>query len=344
MSFNPFKDFEKNLATVVDAGGRLPDGYEALKARLADYTRIATPVRDRLVAAILDGTGDDIAALRATAGGERAARDLDQDVDNAVRARLRELAATVAAENYELLAKSFTATAEKMVAAFAKVDPDLSADEVVRLSPADVKTWNLGRDLSDQLTAQVDGLVAAAVLANIPDPREGRTAASLSDFEMDKVEIGLVLATAGQHRRQAWRAWLGGLDPVHDSYTKSDVRRRQWSAVFKAGIPIQAVELDQYQAYKLPPQAVSRVVDGKTIHVDPCDYPDETIPVPEVAKVALPNGMTPRRPRGFDAEVWDALSDAERAAITQPSRVQYPEGSAPALNALQLQQAAQRWR
>lgn len=344
---NLFKDFETKLATVVDAGGSYPDGYAELVDRLSAYRKIGSPAKDKLFAAILDGTDEDVAALRAAAGGELRANELATEIRNAGQRRLRELADGIAAANYAAVAKRFDATAEKLVSAFEIVDPDTDPAELLGGDSRVGKAWNSAAEHAAELDRLTVALRCAAQLAGMaPDPRMSLPAASLHDWHDDMVDIGLTLDTSGAHRRKVWVAWTG-IDPVHDNYNIADLgggRCGRWPAVWRLGVPIRAVKLEEYAAYKLPPAIVSKIVDGRTVQTDPCDFPGDKIPAPEFAKHELPSGVQRRRPRHLSQEEWDSLSEAEQDALLRPAKVQYPEGAKPALNPAQLHMAAQRQR
>ncbi|MGV9797409.1 hypothetical protein ACWDTP_05050 [Mycobacterium sp. NPDC003449] len=344
---NLFKDFEGKLATVVEAGGAYPDGYAALVDRLADYRRIGTPAKDRLLAALLDGTDENIAELRAAAGGEIRAAELATEVRNAGQRRLRELADGIAAENYAAVAKRFDATADKLVSAFQIVDPDTDPAALLGGDAKVGKAWHAAADHAAELDRLTVALRCAAQLAGIPDPRKGLTAAATHEWHDDTIDIGLTLDTEGAHRRKVWVAWTG-IDPIHDNYVKGSLgggRCGRWPAVWRLGVPIRAVDLEQYEAYPLPKAIHSKIVDGRTVQLDPHDYPNDEIPAPEPAKFELPPGVQQRRPRQFTQEEWDSLGEAEQHALLRPRQgVQYPDGTGPALSPAQLQMAAQRRR
>lgn len=191
---------DAHLDAVHATGIDPPDDWSALAARHAAYLDIGTPIVQRLADAVVDGADEDLAMLHALALSEIAATPMDHAaVDNIVRAavlaKLREIYAPHAQENYDRVAAEFDAFAKKFTAAAGLVDPETDPAQMVNAGPKQRAAWTDAERYALMLTIAMARLKAAAALAGTRDAERG------------EVLIPLVADVSGCHRRRVWEAW-----------------------------------------------------------------------------------------------------------------------------------------
>jgi hypothetical protein len=260
-----------------------PPEWVALRNRFDEFTRAERPALDKLTDAILDGTADDLTALRADALGE-SNPDLTgviTHVRNRVAVRLADLYDRVAAANYRIAAKSFDSLAGQFTKRANLTDPELPPGEVVRL-PADRRdAWVEAEGMARQLDTALDTLTAAAVLAGMD-----------LDDDMELLRLPLVVRTAGCHRRRLFGAW------------ESTGRTGKWGPLARLTKLAAADKPEQVSAYDRPPPIGVRferdpALGGghRMIRHDPCD--DEKPRLLDRVRTALVGAPAPT-----DADDW----------------------------------------
>lgn len=288
---NPPTDVNTNLrhgAAVTwaeESGIPSPETYTALRQRLDSYRATiqdhGTMTR-RLIAAVLEGTDADIAALRAQAAGENAGSasqgtlvasgtapfEVDQAVSTAGAQRLREIYDEFAPTGYGLIGKRFDDAAKRFTAAVKIVDPRARAEEVIERDAKVHQKWREGQALAAELD-ELSGLVMnAGMLCGLVQPAKGQPSASPAWRDgWKQLRLGLCCDADGLHRRRVWQA-------------AGDWDAPDWAALVEVGATLRVVALDQYQPYAPPQQMMERRrTDGTVELVDPHD--GELPPRPE---------------------------------------------------------------
>jgi hypothetical protein len=159
---------------------------------------------NRLTVAVIDGNGSDIPALFVAAHSEQFPQHSDtvcQHVHAHAAARLHELYAPHAQQNYRLLADQFNAAAKQFTDAAKACDVSAGADVIIKADTKAMAAWKAAEKYAATLDALVEPLAAAAALARRIDQPEaiGGDSATL--------HIPLTVDTAGQHPRKLWHAW-----------------------------------------------------------------------------------------------------------------------------------------
>ncbi|OMB88863.1 hypothetical protein A5741_01440 [Mycolicibacterium conceptionense] len=246
-----------------------PAEYVALRERINTYTAIDRPLTDRLVAAVLSGEGaDNYAELRSLAIAESVTSDLDEKVNTAAWAKLREIYDEVAADSYKAIAARWDALSAEFAAAVKIVSPTATADEVIELPAASQKAWKRGRELSAQLDELSVLLQTAAMLTGIQNTETNQRAAAPELWRQAQTSmlIGLSCDPGELHRRRVWEAFDQG-----------------WAALIELGVELRAADLDTYEPYRKPKQMLQRKqlrADGLYEHV-PVDPEDpDYVPMP----------------------------------------------------------------
>jgi hypothetical protein len=149
-----------------------PAEWDSLVRRLRDFrAQGSTPMRDKLIDAILRGGADEarIAELRALAESEAAPINptLMQIVQGAVQAELFAIYEPIALDAYTAVAEAFDERAAKFAAAAAKVDVELDSEAVVGLPAAARTGWIDAVGHAGALDELLVLLVAAAELAGV---------------------------------------------------------------------------------------------------------------------------------------------------------------------------------
>lgn len=254
------------------AGFEPPAEHQALTERLAAYKSLTTPVTDKLIEAIVSGTGD-IESLRAAARAEHAESRLDDAVETAIANRLAEIVREGAQDAYKAVQRAFNDAADKFAKAVAVIDPETAAEDVIALG--DLKKQQAWRDAAD-LAAELDRLLlplaAAATNAGAHHPAENDSTGSRTPHTYAMV-IGLTVDSTGvDNIRDIWDPWFD-----------AEGRAHTWGALLKAGARIRAVDLADYAPARIPQRKLQRKVlrEDQTyefIEVDP-ESPDY-VPVP----------------------------------------------------------------
>src|SRR5262249_6085567 len=163
------------------------------------------PLRDRLVAAIVDGSDADIPALRAAAHAEESAVPgrVTSKVRAAVLVRMVEIYDEVALGNYGRVAEVFNDWASKFATTAAAVDVETDDADMVDKSDRDRKSWLDSQRFATQLTRLMSALHAAAQLTGkVPEAVKKRDGGG-----RDAVLIPLCANISDKHRRVVWEAW-----------------------------------------------------------------------------------------------------------------------------------------
>ena len=125
------RDHIATVEALRDIGIQPSDEWLQLRDRHAAYLALAVPLRDRLTAAIIDGTGD-IECLRALTAAEQFAQTgmaANAHIEHAVLHRLRELYDGPAA--YKAVAEMFEAAAKRFADSAAACDVDAAGESLV---------------------------------------------------------------------------------------------------------------------------------------------------------------------------------------------------------------------
>ena len=280
-----------------------PPEWDQLVGRLHAFRAptASSPLRDRLIDAILHGGADEaaqIAELRALAEAEAQPPNqvLMTVVTGAVGVALFDLYDPVADNVYACVAKAFNDTAAKFTAAAAKVDVELGSEEVVG-QPGPARTaWINAVALAGALDGHLVALAAAAELAGQP-------------VDSDELLIPLVIANLeGLHRRRLWEAFLSAHPPASG---KPWVSRRElarepsaprcgrWAALIAVGAQLAAADLSlgELAPYGRPgpldrrERRVAGQVGNTVWHFDPCD--------PDYVEQLAAAGFSPREGVGY---------------------------------------------
>ena len=190
-----------------------PPQWTALRDRWDSMVDFGdTTLLQRLITAIIDGTNEDVATLKALAAVEAGASGQRADVIIAVRAevhpRLVQLYSDVAAANYHAVAKqSDSAAADFNTSAgqCGEVGPEADTDAVVRQRDPVRTAWLDCAKHAAGLDRLVPVLCAAAELNGVATGDE-------------ILLLPLVCDPRGCHRRRVWEAW------------RADGRCSKWSA------------------------------------------------------------------------------------------------------------------
>ncbi|MGZ4562998.1 MAG: hypothetical protein ACXVX6_05340 [Mycobacterium sp.] len=193
-------DLDGFLRLVGATGVPAPREFENVRARLAVLNDAIAeqPHADRLVAAVLDGPGDDIAALLSLASTSPAAPVVER-VRAETLSRLTEL--WPARRAYLRVASQFDSCARRFVDLAHQVDIGAPAERIVAADRREQKAWNQAPEVAAELDALVPRLAAAAELVRGVLPRRIGT-------NDESLFIPLVVANVEQlHRRRLHEAF-----------------------------------------------------------------------------------------------------------------------------------------
>lgn len=263
MAAGAWTSFDRAVAALEKRGIPIPDEYHALKARLSEYGAISTPMRAKLIEAVLAGGGD-VESLRSQALAETVtSREIDEAVQNAVRRRCREVYSGVAADVYSEVAKRFDVAAAELTKCFKVISPEADPAEVITADDKTRRAYTDGQAAAKELSDLVDLLQIAAELAGAERPYNDQPASSeLHDVGIDQMQLGLAVRFDG-HVRRLWESWSA--DGPRTS--------AQWSALLELGATIKAVPLDEY----VPQRRAKPLLERREVVADDTYGPgDET--------------------------------------------------------------------
>jgi hypothetical protein len=231
---DPFYDHTQLVQAVTNGGIDPPEEWTALLNRFNDYTGMQYPIRERLTAALIDGTDDDIAALKALVLAEQLAQAGSQasgEVEARVLHRLKQLYAAVAVSNYEVLQGKFDTAARKFCEQAAVCDVTADGSELVGTPEKRQKAWIAAALIAAELTELIPPLAAAMTLAGNVDVFLGDHTAVLP----------LVCDPSDLNRRDVWTA-----------YDDTTGRCNHWGPLAKLGVPIRAANIEGFATYRRP--------------------------------------------------------------------------------------------
>ena len=276
---DPKTEFTTRIKILTDHGITLPEPFDALQRRLADFENLATPLRDRLVDAVVNGTPTKnvgIASLYAQAVAEaldaRESAPVRRAVADTAHQKLVQIYSETAATNYQVIAREWDSIAATFTQQASIVDLELPALEAVALPEPQRQAWLAGEQTAHQLDQLLPVLTAAAQLAGLP-------------IDNDPQRIGLCCHIPPEaHRRRAWEAW------------QSSGRCGRWSALLALdGVAVKAAAVDGFTPYNEPEPLELRqqqIAEGvhRNYKVDPHDPGYEPAPKPE--RVMIGGQMT----------------------------------------------------
>ncbi len=259
--------FRAHLAAVdliASAGIPAPEPWTALRQRHIDYLALESPVRQQLIAAIVEPTDADLNVLNALALAEianpKSLAAIHTSVSAAVRHRHVAQYSKVAAANYLTLAARFDGIAEKFTAAVAVVNPESDPAGMVTADAKSRTAWSEAALLGNDLDSLIPALLAAATLAGTTvHPRDGL--------------LPLTVDPTGLHVRRVWESWV-----------KQDGRTGRWGALAAMGARLRACRLDEFQPYPEPKPLEHRteqIARGQTrvVTYDPHDADYRVAPI-----------------------------------------------------------------
>ncbi|KRE79919.1 hypothetical protein [Arthrobacter sp. Soil763] len=223
---------------ITAAGGTITQRFQTIATRWETFAAAESAAQADLNAAILDPSvsAEELARLRTIAAAEAGIGVMEQaSVRNEaaahVLAALRTEYNTVAAANYETIRAQFNAKAKELVTALNIADAEAPAEDMVKATAKVRSAWSDGPAYAHELSALLDTLHAAALLAGKTEPTG----------KHDQCLIGLSIDATGLHRRRVWEAW-----------NTTEGRGGKWRALWKLGATIEAPELGQGRAYREP--------------------------------------------------------------------------------------------
>lgn len=231
-----------DVERITDAGGTVPadfhriyEAYQAANRLLID----GDDSYDDLLDAVLAGNPSKVAkAARDYVTGRAMAKNYEvrNRIARDVRDKLRQLYATVAADNYETIRQQWQADADAFAELSSKVDTNAPAEAILHASAEARAGWEYApvhaRDLD----------IGASVLT---------AAARLAGAKVDELKFALTVGVNGLKRRAVWAAWD---DKEH--------RCGRWGALLAAGAALRTVPLDQVESYRRPKPIETRYVPG----------------------------------------------------------------------------------
>lgn len=247
--------FNRRVRLIGSAGIEFPKEFVALRQRLADFRADAgTPVRDRIVAAIVAGDADaDLPLLRAVALAEATTdnfvrSELESAIAAGVHEHLRNLYGTKARTNYEQLQTQFNTEANAFTKAANTIDPEMSPIEVLDGTDAEQRAWKAAEVAAKRMAQLLPALAAAATLAGFGD-----------DTNPDE-QLALAVDVADHDRQALWAAWdieetervalsQAAAGDMFSRPTVTPSRCGRWSALHRLGCTIRATPLEDYEPY-----------------------------------------------------------------------------------------------
>jgi hypothetical protein len=273
---DPIADHVTLVRAAAGGGATIPPAWEALRERLENLTNPGTPMLDRLISALIDGSTD-LGAAYVMAMAE--ANDLQKGkVVGPLRAaalqKMRELYGKTAIRNYGAVAYNFDGLAKQFTELADIVDPESDAVALMSAPDKTRQAWQDIETYAHKLTESLPALSAAAQLCGI------------RDVDTDPVLLPLVCDPGQVHRRRVWEAWA------------TDTGRcGRWAALHRANIPIHAYPADSlgsFESYRPARDIEHRLVPTGTVGV----YDEITVD-PESASYTPPEppamGLLPGR-------------------------------------------------
>ena len=251
-----FNEHVKRVRALEQAGIAPPDEWAAVRRRFSEFLAMKTPARQRLIEAIIDPDGEDIAVLRAAAFSEMSiVPAVNHHVKAGVLEVLVQVYAPVSRANYKKVATQFDYAATKFTAAADIVNPEALAESMVTEPQAQRTAWSQAPLHAGKLDALMPAMVAAAELCGHSIGRD------------ERMQLPLVVDDRGVHRRKLWEAW-----------DYKDARCGRWSVVLAVGAAIRAADLGSLHAYRRPKPLEQKIEQrgGLTIttRIDPEDQPN----------------------------------------------------------------------
>lgn len=283
------------LVTAVRPFAPPPAGWDALVKRLRDFrAQGSSPMRDKLIAAILQGGADEarISELRALAEAEAAPINsaLMTIVTGAVQAELFEIYSPAGFDAYHAVARVFDDTAAKFAACATKVDVEADSETVVGLPAAARTAWIDAVGHAGALDEHLVVLAAAAELAGVV-------------IDADELLLPLVIRNAGNlHRRKLCTAFTSANPAAPQTYwvSKREIadqwtapRCGRWAALCVVGADIGA----------------ANIVEGIEPYRRAAPFDRREYPV---------KGQVSNRVEVFDPEDADYQQQLERGVATHP--------------------------
>ena len=208
-----------------------------MRRRFDEFLALKTPARQRLIEAIIDPDGEDIAVLRAAAYSEmNIVPAVNHHVKAAVLEALVQVYSPVARSNFKKVATQFDDAATKFTAAADIVDPERPAESMVNAPQAQRTAWSQAPLHSSKLDALMPVMIAAAELCG---QRIGRD---------ETMILPLTVDDRGVHRRSSGRAGIS-----------KDGRCGHWSAILEVGAAIRAADLANLHSYRRPAPLQTKV-------------------------------------------------------------------------------------
>ena len=160
-----YNEHTKRVRALEQAGIAPPDEWVAVRRRFDEFLALKTPARQRLIEAIIDPDGEDIAVLRAAAYSEmNIVPAVNHHVKAAVLEALVQAYGPVSRSNFKKVATQFDDAARCFTAAVNVVDPERPAELMVNAPQGQRTAWSQAPLHSSKLDALVPVMVAAAEL------------------------------------------------------------------------------------------------------------------------------------------------------------------------------------
>jgi hypothetical protein len=191
--------------TVQTAGAEIPPVWVAIRNRFDEVDAAGEGMLGKLIHAVVDDTGGDLAMLYACAISEALWEHSDrvrEPLRHHTVGALEKAYAPVARDVYAKLAREFTKAAAALQSCAAIIDLEAPADRVIQSDAKQQRAWREGPEHCAVLDALVEPLRCAALLCGSPGECAGTA------FDAPTLLIPLVIENVSSlHRRQVWRCW-----------------------------------------------------------------------------------------------------------------------------------------
>jgi hypothetical protein len=188
-----------------NAGVEIPQLWEQTRARFDEVDATGEIMLNRLIAAVLGDTDGDLPALYSAAVSEGLWENSDrvrEPLRHHTVARLEEVFQPLRAKAYGAVANRFNSAARQFADCARAVDPEATADEVIRLPAKQQRCWREAREHAAVMDKSLEPLRCAALLCGSLGEVAGTA------FDAPTLLIPLVIENIGSlHRRQVWRCW-----------------------------------------------------------------------------------------------------------------------------------------
>lgn len=231
-----------DVERITDAGGTVPADFHRIYEAYQAANRLlieGEDTYDDLLDAVLGGNPSKVAkAARDYVTGQAMAKNYDarNRLARDVRAELRQLYATVAADNYETIRQQWQQDADAFTELSSKVDTNAPAEAILHASVEARTAWEYAPVHARDLDIGASALTVAARMAGA---------------KVDELQFALTVGVNGLKRRTVWAAWD---DTEH--------RCGRWGALLAAGAQLRTVPLDQVASYRRPKPIETRYVPG----------------------------------------------------------------------------------